>query len=72
MEGSRDLMAKVIVIGAGVGGMMTAGRLAKYGHDVEIFEASHRAGGKCRTEWFGEYGFDLGPSLLTIPAVFRD
>ncbi len=65
-------MAKIIVIGAGVGGMMTAGRLAKYGHDVEIFEASHRAGGKCRTEWFGEYGFDLGPSLLTIPAVFRD
>ena len=65
-------MAKVAVIGAGVGGMMSAARLAKYGHAVEIFESSHRAGGKCRTEWFGDFGFDLGPSLLTIPAVFRD
>lgn len=72
MERSNSLMARVVVIGAGVGGMMSAARLAKYGHEVEIFESSHRAGGKCRTEWFGDYGFDLGPSLLTIPAVFRD
>ena len=65
-------MAKISVIGAGVGGLSVAARLAKKGHQVEIFEAADRSGGKCRTEWFGDYGFDTGPSLLTIPAVYRD
>jgi phytoene desaturase len=65
-------MAKISIIGAGVGGLSAAARLARNGHDVEIFEASNQTGGKCRTEWFGDYGFDTGPSLLTIPAVYRD
>jgi phytoene desaturase len=65
-------MSKIAVIGAGVGGLSVAARLAKAGHNVEIYEASDQTGGKCRTEWFGDYGFDTGPSLLTIPAVYRD
>lgn len=65
-------MAKISVIGAGVGGMSAAARLAKQGHEVTIYENSDRSGGKCRTEWFGDYGFDTGPSLLTLPAVYRD
>ena len=65
-------MAKVIVIGAGIGGMSAAARLAKAGHDVTIFEGSDRTGGKCRTKWIGNYAFDTGPSLLTLPAVYRD
>jgi phytoene desaturase len=65
-------MSKIAVIGAGVGGLSVAARLAKAGHTVEIYEASDQTGGKCRTEWFGDYGFDTGPSLLTIPAVYRD
>ena len=63
---------KIAVIGAGIGGMCAAARLARAGHSVEIFEASDRPGGKCRTEWIGRYAFDTGPSLLTIPAVYRD
>ena len=63
---------KIIVIGAGIGGMCAAARLARAGHQVEIYEASDRPGGKCRTEWIGRYAFDTGPSLLTIPAVYRD
>ena len=62
----------IIVIGAGIGGMCVAARLAKAGHKVSIYEASDRTGGKCRTEWIGNYAFDTGPSLLTIPAVYRD
>ena len=62
----------IVVIGAGIGGMCAAARLAKAGHKVSIYEASDRTGGKCRTEWFGDYAFDTGPSLLTIPAVYRD
>ena len=63
---------EIAVIGAGIGGLCTAARLAKAGHRVTIFEASDRTGGKCRTEWIGRYAFDTGPSLLTLPAVYRD
>ena len=65
-------MTKVVVIGAGVGGMSAAIRLAKFGHEVVIYEASNEVGGKCRTRWIGDYAFDTGPSLLTLPAVYRD
>ena len=63
---------RVVVIGAGVGGLACAVRLAKKGHSVSIFEASDHVGGKCRTEWIDGYAFDTGPSLLTLPAVYRD
>ncbi|CAN2193125.1 COG1233 Phytoene dehydrogenase and related proteins [Candidatus Nanopelagicaceae bacterium] len=63
---------RVAVIGAGMGGMCTAARLAKTGYEVTVFESSDRHGGKCRTEWIGNYAFDTGPSLLTLPAVYRD
>lgn len=62
----------VVVIGAGMGGMATAARLAKKGYNVRVFEAGDRHGGKCRTEWIDGYAFDTGPSLLTLPAVYRD
>lgn len=65
-------MSKVVVVGAGIGGMSAAARLAKNGHKVTVYENSDRSGGKCRTEWFGDYAFDTGPSLLTLPAVYRD
>jgi phytoene desaturase len=63
---------RVIVIGAGMGGLATAARLAKRGHKVQIFEGANFAGGKCRTEWIDGFAFDTGPSLLTLPAVYRD
>ena len=79
MEGTHSLMAKVekekkrvAVIGAGMGGMCTAARLAKAGCEVTVYEASDRHGGKCRTEWIDGFAFDTGPSLLTLPAVYRD
>ena len=65
-------MSKIVVIGAGVGGMTVAARLARQGHEVFIYEASERTGGKCRTEWIGDYAFDTGPSLLTLPAIYKD
>ena len=72
MVGKVKEPKKIVVIGAGIGGMCVAARLARAGHDVSLYEASDRFGGKCRTEWIGRYAFDTGPSLLTIPAVFRD
>ena len=63
---------KIIVVGAGLGGLAAAARLARSGFEVEIFERSSIVGGKCRTEWFGDYAFDTGPTLVTLPAVFKD
>jgi phytoene desaturase len=70
MEGSPGM--KIVVIGAGMGGMTAAARLARSGHSVTLFEASDTYGGKLRTEWIGKFAFDTGPSLLTLPAVYKD
>lgn len=40
---------KIIVVGAGIGGLTAAYRLQQQGHDVQIFEASNRAGGRMNT-----------------------
>ena len=71
MEGPFSVN-RVVVIGAGMGGMCTAARLAKMGHSVTVLEASERFGGKCRSETIDGFTFDTGPTLLTIPAVYRD
>ena len=55
-----------------MGGLTVAARLARRGHQVTVYEKSDRLGGKCHTEWIDGYGFDTGPSLLTLPAVYRD
>ena len=65
-------MKKAIVIGAGVGGLATAIRLAKRGFEVKVFEKSNQVGGKCRLIKQEGFTFDAGPSLVTIPAVYRD
>jgi phytoene desaturase len=62
----------VVVIGAGMGGLAVAARLAAQGHDVTVFEQSGRAGGKVATYRRDGFAFDTGPSLLTLPAVYRD
>ncbi|WP_432541157.1 phytoene desaturase family protein [Kineococcus sp. SYSU DK002] len=65
-------MSRVVVVGAGFGGLSAAARLAALGHDVEVFEQGPEVGGKLG--WFSRDGFsfDTGPSLLTLPAVQRD
>src|SRR5689334_22089231 len=65
-------MSRVIVIGAGVGGLAAAIRLAKAGHDVEVHERSGVAGGKLGVYERDGFRFDTGPSLLTLPQVFTD
>ena len=70
MEGPGTM--KIVVIGAGMGGMTAAGRLARAGHSVSVYEACDTFGGKLRTEWIGKFAFDTGPSLLTLPAVYKD
>ncbi len=65
-------MSTVLVIGAGVGGMSAAVRLAKLGHRVTVVEQASMVGGKLGRFSRDGYTFDTGPHLLTLPAVLRD
>lgn len=65
-------MARVVVIGAGMGGMAAAARLRVKGHDVTVLEAAPTYGGKLGSLSHEGFTFDTGPSLFTIPAVYRD
>ena len=65
-------MARVVVIGAGMGGMAVAARLAVKRHDVTVIEQAATYGGKLGTFERDGFVFDTGPSLLTLPAVYRD
>ncbi len=62
---------KVIIIGAGLGGISAAIMLRINGYDVEIFEKNDKIGGKLNTITEQGYTFDLGPSILTLPQYFR-
>jgi phytoene desaturase len=63
---------KAIVIGAGIGGLSTAIRLRKSGWEVIVLEASTGPGGKLGTGRLGDYRFDLGPSLFTMPELVTE
>ncbi|MCZ2836638.1 phytoene desaturase family protein [Modestobacter sp. VKM Ac-2985] len=65
-------MARVVVVGAGLGGLAAAARLAAAGHAVTVLEQAPQVGGKLG--WFERdgHGFDTGPSLVTLPQVLED
>jgi phytoene desaturase len=63
-------MSRVVVIGAGVGGLSAAIRLAEAGHEVVVHERSAVAGGKLGGYERDGFTFDTGPSLLTLPQLF--
>lgn len=70
-------MSRIVVIGAGVGGLAAAARLAALGHEVTLCEAAEEVGGKLGliehdVPGHGRFRFDTGPSLVTMPYVFRD
>lgn len=65
-------MARIVVVGAGMGAMAAAARLAVAGHDVEVHERSGTYGGALGQYRGDGFVFDTGPGLLTLPAVPRD
>lgn len=65
-------MARVAVVGAGLAGLAVSARLAAQGHAVTVFERAPRVGGKVGVVTRDGFTFGTGPSLLTLPAVYRD
>ncbi|WP_040337227.1 phytoene desaturase family protein [Candidatus Blastococcus massiliensis] len=65
-------MARVVVVGAGLGGLATAARLAAQGHAVTVLEQAEQVGGKLGLLTVDGHVFDTGPSLVTLPQVYRD
>jgi phytoene desaturase len=62
----------VAVVGAGLGGLAAAARLAALGHRVTVLEQGTRIGGKLGWVERDGHAFDTGPSLVTLPQVYRD
>ena len=52
--------------------MAAAARLKVKGHDVTLLEQGSRFGGKLARYERDGFVFDTGPSLFTLPAVYRD
>ncbi|MGF1429719.1 phytoene desaturase family protein [Kitasatospora sp. LaBMicrA B282] len=65
-------MARIVVVGAGISGLAAAARLATIGHRVTVCEAGPTHGGMLGRHERDGFAFDTGPTLLTLPAVYRD
>ena len=62
----------MVVVGAGLGGLAAAARLAALGHAVTVLEQAPQVGGKLGRFSREGHAFDTGPSLVTLPQVYRD
>ena len=67
------LMAKkVLVIGAGFGGLAAAVRLRCMGYDVEVLEANDQPGGRAAVFKRDGFIFDAGPTVITAPYLLEE
>lgn len=66
------MVKKAAVVGAGVGGLASAARLAKQGYDVEVFEKLPECGGRCHMLKDRGFKFDMGPSFVLMPDFFGE
>ncbi|MDH2416719.1 NAD(P)/FAD-dependent oxidoreductase [Nocardioides sp. CER19] len=65
-------MARVVVVGGGFGGLASAARLAKLGHEVTLLEGEPALGGALRPVQQDGFAWDASASTTLLPAVVRD
>ena len=63
---------RIVVVGGGFGGLASAARLAKLGHEVTLLERSATLGGALSPVTEDGFTWDAGPSYTLLPAVVRD
>lgn len=63
---------KIIIVGAGPGGLTAAMILAKQGHEVVIYEKQNYIGGRTSPHKIGDFTFELGPTFVMLPKIFEE
>jgi phytoene desaturase len=63
---------RVVVVGAGLGGLACAIRLAAAGREVTVLERQEYCGGRAGRLGIGGYEFDTGPTVLTMPELIAE
>ena len=77
-EEDRDLTTiapdrkRVAIVGAGMGGLAAAIRLAATGFEVDVFEKNATVGGRMNRLEADGFTFDTGPSLLLMTDTYRE
>ncbi|QFS84743.1 Phytoene desaturase (neurosporene-forming) [Roseivivax sp. THAF40] len=61
-----------VVIGAGLGGLASAMRLGAMGYRVTVMDRLDVPGGRGSAIWKEGHRFDLGPTIVTVPQIFRE
>lgn len=72
LEREKPMSKKVLVIGAGIAGLSAAIRLQHESYQVEIFEQGKQPGGKMHRLSEDGYHFDVGPTLVMMPSIYRE
>ncbi len=63
---------KIIIIGAGVGGLASAVRLQSEGYEVEVYEKESTIGGKMNQIVEQGFTFDTGPTIVMMPDLYKE
>ncbi|HUR13206.1 MAG TPA: phytoene desaturase family protein [Mycobacteriales bacterium] len=63
---------RVVVVGAGLGGLSAALRLVAAGREVTVLERGPHPGGRAGLLELDGYSFDTGPTVLTMPDLIAD
>lgn len=63
---------KIVIVGAGPGGLSAAMQLAYLGHDVHVYEKESQVGGRNGAMTIDGYTFDIGPTFYMMPFVLEE
>jgi phytoene desaturase len=63
---------RVVVVGAGLGGLSAAAHLLGDGHDVTVVERGDRPGGRAGLIERDGFRLDVGPTVLTMPGLLAE